>query len=207
VAVRLYCPAHSKVLIVKKQVFVFMLGLCLIASLALAQAGGGGGGGGGRGGRGGGGPGGGGGGPGGGGPGGGRPDPAAVMEQLKTSLGATDEEWKVLQPKIEKINELRRSQMAGNFGGRGPGGGPGGQAGGGNANPPANESAVAKAARELREVLANQAATSDQIKAKLTALREARAKAREELVKAQEELKTLVTVKQEALLVTRGTLD
>lgn len=44
-------------------------------------------------------------------------------------------------------------------------------------------------------------------KAALTALREARAKAREELEKAQKELKDLLTLKQEARLVTMGLLE
>jgi hypothetical protein len=46
-----------------------------------------------------------------------------------------------------------------------------------------------------------------QIKEKLTALRDARAKARQELATAQAELKELLSVKQEAQFVMMGILD
>ena len=69
------------------------------------------------------------------------------------------------------------------------------------------ESAVAKASQDLRTALENKDSTPDQIKAKLTALRDARAKAKEDLTKAQAELKELITVRQEAVLVSRGMLE
>ncbi|MCL2640905.1 MAG: hypothetical protein FWD53_08690, partial [Phycisphaerales bacterium] len=85
-------------------------------------------------------------------------------------------------------------------------GGPGGGQGGGNA-PAVPETAVGKASAELRAALENKESTAEQIKVKLAALRDARAKAREALTKAQNELKELVTVKQEAFLVSRGMLE
>src|SRR5258708_5221752 len=63
-------------------------------------------------------------------------DPAAMKErrltQLKEQLGPTDDEWKVLQPKIEKVMD---AQMAG-FGGGGFGRGRGGNGGAAAADAP-----------------------------------------------------------------------
>src|SRR5688500_10615770 len=77
--------------------------------------------------------------------GGGRPDPEEMrqrmMERTREQFGVTDDaEWKVIEAKIQKINEARRATGGGfgamAFGGRrgGPGGGDGdrgGQGGGG----------------------------------------------------------------------------
>ena len=51
-----------------------------------------------------------------------------------------------------------------------------------------------------------ESATPDQIKTKLTALRDARAKAKTELEKAQKDLRDMLTVKQEAILVMMNVL-
>ena len=143
--------------------------------------------------------------------GGQRFDPAVMLErmqqQLKESLGVNDEEWNVLQPKIEKVQQV---QMADRFGGgRQRGGGrPGGEPDGAVA-PAADtgpQSPVATASRELREAVDNKDSTPEQIKAKLQALRDARAKADAELAAAQAELKELLTARQEAVLVSRGIL-
>lgn len=131
---------------------------------------------------------------------------AQMSKRTQEAMGATDAEWAVLGPKIEKVQQLQFQAMAGRGmgmmgGGRGGrGGGPGGPAAG-----PANP--VADAARELQTLLENKDATPEQIKAKLTALRDARAKAKEELTKAQTELREVLSVRQEAVLVERGTLD
>jgi hypothetical protein len=132
--------------------------------------------------------------------------------EMKEALGATDEEFKALQPKIEKVQTLQRQNFA--FGGRrGFGGGPGGGAPGGGNNPatptapPTNTNPVQTASTELGNTLNNKDATAADIKAKLDALRAAKAKNREEIVKAQNELKELLSQRQEAVLVTRGVLE
>jgi len=66
---------------------------------------------------------------------------------------------------------------------------------------------VDQAKSELRELLGNKDAASEQIKAGLTALRLANEKARQELAKARQELRQLLTVRQEATLVLSGLLD
>ena len=65
----------------------------------------------------------------------------------------------------------------------------------------------AVAQRELSTTLQNKSATTEEITKKLTALREAREKARAELQTAQKALKELVTPRQEAVLVVNGMLD
>lgn len=135
-------------------------------------------------------------------------DPAAQLENIKTALVASDDEWKVLQPKIEKLIAANNEVQQGNRGGRGgaggggrggrggAGGGPGGAAAGGAAT-----SAVVAALNDLRTTLENAAAPAEQITQKLTALRDARAKAAANLAAARKEVKDLLTTRQEAVLV------
>ena len=150
----------------------------------------------------------------GGGMGGGRFDPAQwrqrMAERMKEMLGATDEEWSVIGPRLEKVQDLSRQAragmgmgMRGGFG-RGMGrGGAGGRAGA--AEEPQTE--IEKAASSLQTVLQNEASTAAQIKESLTAYRKAREKVRQELAKAQEQLREVLTLRQEAQLVLIGTLD
>jgi hypothetical protein len=147
-----------------------------------------------------------------GGGGGGNFDPAQFraqqMARIKEALGATDEEFTALQPKLEAVMTAQRDTRAG-FGGRG-GGRRGGQQDP-NAQPqqtpPGGDSAVAKAQAELRAVLDNKDSKPEEIKAKLTALRDAREKAKTALAAAQKDLKDLLTQRQEAVLVNMGYLD
>ena len=158
-------------------------------------------------------------------------DPAQMQrmmtERMKGPLGAGDKEWKVIQPRLQKVMELRQQVNAPGrgmmFGGRrqamGPGGrgqamGPGsrGQAGGqrsrpGTGQPQREPSAVEKTTQELQKLLADETAKPEQIKVKLTALRTAKEKAQKDLAIAQKELKQNLTVKQEAILVLSGYLN
>jgi hypothetical protein len=152
-----------------------------------------------------------------------------MMDQrMKEQLGITgDDEWKVFQPRLQKVQDLSRQVNAGGpmamFGGRGgrggrggfggPGGrGPGGeqpQDRGSGARPGATDrelSAVEKAAQVLQD-LATESPKADDIKAKLTAYRTAKETAKKDLAKAQQDLKQIVTVKQEATLVLMGMLN
>jgi peptidoglycan hydrolase CwlO-like protein len=127
-------------------------------------------------------------------------DPAQFKQQrldrIKEQLGSTDDEWKVLQPKIEKVMDAQMAGFGGGFGRRG----------GNNAdNTP--QTPTAKAQAELRELLQNKDASADDIKAKLTALREARAKTKADLDAARKDLKEVLTQRQEAVLVTNGMLE
>jgi len=153
-----------------------------------------------------------------GGPGGRQFDPAQMrqmMEQrMREQLGATEQEWKVLGPRVMKVSELNRQISGfgrgfggpGGFGGRrgGPQGGPQGDRQGA---PQREMTAVEKASEQLQTTLEDTAATPDQIKTQLTALRAAKEKAKQELAAAQQELRKVVTVRQEAQLVLMGMLD
>ena len=128
-------------------------------------------------------------------------DPAAMRERMnnfmKERLGATDEEFKVIQPKLEKVFELQRDARGGGmFFGRG--------------RPDSDQqpqTSAAQASRDLRDVLENENASAEEIAAKLEALRKAREGAKKELAGAQKELKELLTQRQEAVLVTMGLLE
>lgn len=138
------------------------------------------------------------GGPRGGGPGGGQ---ARMQEMLRERLQVTEEEWGVLQPKIDKVMEAQRGTRGAGFGGRGFGRGPGGPGG----NQP--QSPVAKASQELSDALQQENTSEEEINKRLAALREARAAAETELKAAREDLRSLLTPRQEAALVVIGMLD
>jgi len=138
------------------------------------------------------------------GPGGGNFDPAQMrqraMDRNKEQMGITNEdEWKVIQAKLDPVMTKQREVMGGMFGGFG------GRGRGGDDN--RQRSAVETASRDLRTLLDDKAASEDQIKQKLAAFREARDKARTELASAQKELKEILMPRQEAVLVTNGMLE
>jgi hypothetical protein len=132
-----------------------------------------------------------------------------MLTELKDQMGATDTEWAALKPNIEKTIALQRDARGGLMGpgmgmGMGMGMGPRGARPAEEGEPP---SKVAAAQRELRTTLDEKNAAPDQIARRVTALREARAKAREELQAVQKELKGQATPRQEAVLVLHGLLD
>ncbi len=140
---------------------------------------------------------------GGGGGGGGRGGRGNFMANIQTQLGATDEEWNVLQPKVQKVMDLNREMMTGRFGGRG---GRGGGGGGGGAAPAATTD-IGDKTKALSDALDNKDADPKDIAAKLAAVRDARERVRGSLVKAQAELKEVLTPRQEARLVLLGVLE
>jgi peptidoglycan hydrolase CwlO-like protein len=183
----------------KKSLWMGLASVVVMSAMALptmAQAGGGGGGGGGRGGRQG---------------GRGNFDPAQFqqqqLDQIKTALNASDDEWKVLQAKIQKVMTLQQELNAGR--GRGGFGGRGGRRGGGGGGAPAgdNSNPIAAASSELSNSVQNTGTSAEDLKAKMTALRDAKKKVQGELTTAQDDLKGVVTVRQEAVLVSMGYLD
>jgi hypothetical protein len=129
-----------------------------------------------------------------------------MAEMIKERLGASDDEWKVLQPRIEKVTTLQmQSRMGGmGWGGRRRGGDDNANA---NAAPERPQTDLSKAQDDLRTTLEDKAASNDTVKAKLEALRAAREKNKQEIVKAQQELREILTLRQEAQLVAFGTLD
>jgi hypothetical protein len=192
-------------------------------------------------------------------------DPAQMqqrmMEMQKMMLGATDEEWVVVEPLLQGVMEAQRNTrftgpgmmgmgmmgpggpggpgmgmgMMGPGGPGGPGapggpGGPGGQPAPGMApQPPAppappapGQGAGPRGGRgrgmgmwgpsvpevdELRQALDNPETPAETIQAKLTALRDAKAKAEAELKQAADKLREVLTPRQEAQLVLMGMLE
>ncbi len=123
-----------------------------------------------------------------------------MLSNVKEQLKASDEEWSVLQAKVEAVMTAQRNSRAGWGGGR-RGGGPGE----GERNQPETE--IGKAARDLRTSLENENASADEIKTRLEAYRAAREKAAADLEAARSELRELLTQRQEAALVMSGMLE
>ncbi len=144
-------------------------------------------------------------------------DPAQMrqrmMDRMKDTLGATDEEWKALGPKVEKVMTLSmdarggigmmmgRGMMGRNRGGQDASSRPARD----NQSQPQSE--VAKATQALSAVLDKGDAAPDEIKTALTKLRDIKAKAKTDLEAAQKDLREVLSVRQEARLVMMGMLD
>lgn len=133
-------------------------------------------------------------------------DPEAMrqrmLDRVKETLGSTDEEWKALQPKVEAVQKLVMQGRMGMFGRR---------RGGGDPNQPQQQpeatNDVQKLTQELQALLDNKDSDPKVVAEKLKALREARDKSKVDLKKAQDELRELLTPRQEAQLVLMGLLD
>lgn len=152
-----------------------------------------------------------------------------VREQLEVK---DDAEWKVVSERIQKVMEARRGLGGpggfGGFGFMGPGGPPprpdgvsgteGGppsddsgppappeSAAGGPSGPMAFNRPSNPELEALRKAVEAKASSSE-LKAKLADLRAARAKKEAELEKAQEDLKQVLSVRQEAVAVAFGLL-
>lgn len=132
--------------------------------------------------------------------GGGDPQ-AQMMERAKTELAASDEVWKKIEPLLTKVVTLNNEVNS-----RGMRGGRQGQ-GQPPAAPQGEQSEIQKATAALRTLMQDDTSKLDDIKAKLADLRKAKDKAKEELAKAQAELKKNVDVRQEAKLVLMGLLN
>ena len=148
-----------------------------------------------------------------------------MMDRMKEMIGASDDDWKAMQPKIEKIQQLQRNvnprgmgMMMGPPGGGpgGPGGGP--PDGGGPGGPPpgfgggpdggGQQSDVQQKLRDLRKALQNKDTPADELKAKAQAYRDAKAAAKIELAKAQDDLSQSVTdPHQQSALLAMGVLE
>ena len=136
-------------------------------------------------------------------------DPAEMQQRMadrmREQLGASEEEWKIIGPRLTQVMTLSRESRGGGMmgmfgrGARGGRGGPGGPQG-------RELTGVAKIQDELRTLLDGNP-SADQLKAKLTSLRQAREKARQELAAAQQSLKQVLSLKQECQLVLMGMLE
>ncbi len=138
---------------------------------------------------------------------------ARRMEQYRQQLGVTsDDEWKVIQPRIEKVMQAQRETRVAGFRGMRRGGTTAGSQttggasatgrsnrGGRSSTPPSPE------VQALQQALDSQASAED-VKAKLAKVREVVKQREASLVKAQDDLRAVLTTRQEAVAVLAGLL-
>lgn len=117
-----------------------------------------------------------------------------MSEQLRTKLGATEEEWKILEPRIEEVEKLTADV-------KGPS-----LMNTGLLPVDTTQTDVAKAAKALRELLKRNA-TPDELADAIATWRQAKAKATVALEKAQAALRESVNPRQEGLLIQMGLLE
>ena len=132
-----------------------------------------------------------------------------MMDRIKEQLEITDDaEWKAIQPKIQKVMDLRRELMSsmgrGMFGRRFGGGdsnsGDSGRPrGGGMFGPPSPESEALQKAVDGK-------ASNSEMKAVIAKYQEARKAKTAELEKAQADLRSVLSVRQEAVATLDGLL-
>ena len=132
--------------------------------------------------------------------------------RIKEVLEMSDEEWTVIGPKLINVVTLSTQSTSSNMGrmmgmfmsGRGdtnqrtqrqP------FAGRGEPGP------IATVQAELQKLLEDKEAPASEIKRKIIELREAKEEAEQKLTTARNELRELLTVRQEALLIAMGYLD
>ena len=138
-----------------------------------------------------------------------------MMERYREALEVKgDDEWKILEGRITKVMEAQRdTRMGMGFGGRGgPGGGGrrgGDTAGGGGNTDQARRNPFmgepSPEAEALQKAIDSKA-SSDEIKAKLAKFRDARKSKEAALEKAQDDLRKVLSVRQEAVSVSMGLL-
>jgi hypothetical protein len=175
-------------------------------------------------------------------------------QSIKGAVGATDEQWKVIKPRLEKVKQLRqeacmvintgggsssggssrgspqgRIERSPRTGGGGSGGGAfiGGEKTGGGASETTKDGIYSwmkwkwgKAwgteetqredqtlCYELFNLLHTKNASEEEIRQKIVRLKKARVETLKELAKAQQELREVLTLEQEARLLALGWLE
>ncbi len=115
------------------------------------------------------------------------------LEQMlivfKKEFAVSEQEWAIIQPRIILAHCLSRTVVSS------------------RTQEAGICEVVTQKTKELSELMANKEATTDQIRTTLTALRTAKEKLRQQLTKARQDLRQIVTVRQESRLVLHGVLD
>jgi len=133
------------------------------------------------------------------------------LDDVKKAVAATDEEWKVLGPKLQKIVAARQvlATEGRSLGARAPaeprpaaGDAPRPAPGAG-----AEANVITQAQADFKAVLDDPKRTKDELQEAAAAVRKARDKARTDLVAAQKDLRQLLTEEQETILLGFGYLD
>lgn len=138
------------------------------------------------------------------------------QDRLRQSLGLSEEEFEVVQPMMEQVQGYMRDRQVAAMGrdvrdrqvavmGR--------DMRAAFVRGPAQESlseqgqALRTATQELHEAIAEDATSPEQLEEKLETLRSARSELDAALQRAREELREVLTLRQEAVLVSQGMLD
>lgn len=126
-----------------------------------------------------------------------------ALSAIRQQLASTDEEWAVLLPKLQTVVGLLSDvSQGGGLGSAAMMSGAGVMAGAQATNTPA-----AKAYRELRTLLKDKNATDQQVAIKLREWRQLHQKAKSLLTMARKDLISILTVRQEAILLSAGILE
>jgi len=137
-----------------------------------------------------------------------------MMERYKERLEVTnDDEWKIISDRIEKVMTAQRETRIGGFGFGGPGGRRGGdtaQADAGNNGGRRNRGGMFGGepnpdAEALQKALDSKA-SADDLKAKMAKLRDNLKEKEAKLAKAQDELRKVLSARQEATAILMGLL-
>ena len=155
-------------------------------------------------------------------------DPQQFQQQMQERIAdffrerlaiTNDEEWAVVQPRLMKVIQLRMQSMLSGLGGfRGMMGSRGGAGGDNPPNSPRGGRrgfggmfggmfGQASPESEALQKAIDSNASSDQVKSTLARYREARKQQQAELGRAQDQLLQLLTLRQEAVLVSMGLLE
>lgn len=116
-------------------------------------------------------------------------DRQRTIDGLKDQLQISEKDWPIVKPRIERVYNLVH---------------PASPMRGGNERP---RTEAEQRRNELRDLLRDNGAAVDQIKARLDAYRAAKGKEAQELATARQELRQLMSVRQEAVLVLNSLLD
>jgi len=140
-----------------------------------------------------------------------------MSDRMREQLGASEEEWKVLEPRIEKVRQAQRAtrgggsrMMRGMFGNRGRGTRGDDRRGNDDRRsdrPEQEQSQIEQKAEALQSLLDDENASPASIKAALDAYRKARTQAQQDLETAQKSLREVCSMKQEARFVLMGLLN
>lgn len=153
----------------------------------------------------------------------------AQRAELKKAIALSDEEFAAIQPLLDRVETLRQHRnlvdrasmgMAGRMGRGGPGGGTAGGPGGGwgsammdpknllgdtPLDPAAAE--IQTALKALKALIDDPQANATETDLALARVRKAREAWQTAMTKAQEELRSVLNRRQEAVLVDRGTIE
>lgn len=138
---------------------------------------------------------------------------AMITSNLKELLGSTDEEWEIIGPKVLNVYSLTMaSSQSRGFNMRTVGrnttrGSMQGDTQGRGMDNRFMNTTGGTTLQELQTLLESEDTTTTQLKNKIAEVRKERETARQDLAKAQKQLRELLTLKQEAILISIGMLE